>query len=182
MDHLPPIPLLDLVPMYLVLPPQLRLLLAPVLVNPLDEAFPLVSVALLLVLVDRLLLVDLEASLLAAVSLEDLLRDSLDVVGHPEDLVSDLNVYFFSKRLANFLLAGFAPPPGFAPQGAPRKYSTQSTRLIDLSFTDLVYSGRIPTSTRIPASWPRARVPSARIWRKVIQSHSERLNFLHYDL
>ena len=100
MDHLPPIPLLDLVPMYLVLlPPQLRLLLAPVLVNPLDEAFPLVSVALLLVLVVPLRLVDSEASLLAAVSLEDLLRDSLDVVGHPEDLVSDLNVYFILEGI-----------------------------------------------------------------------------------
>ena len=89
MDHPRPIPLLDLAAMYQVLlPRQLRLLLAPVLANPLDEAFPLAWVALLLVLVDHLRLVDLEVSLLA-VSLEDLLRDSLDVVDHLEDLVSD---------------------------------------------------------------------------------------------
>lgn len=87
MDHLPPIPLLDLELVYLVLPLPLLLLRALVLANPLAVAFLLDLVALLQVLEDRHRLVDLEASHLV-VSLVHPHLVSLDGLDHLEDLVS----------------------------------------------------------------------------------------------
>jgi hypothetical protein len=83
------------------------------------------SVALPLALVARLLQVPLEASLLV-VSLARHHLVSLVVEDPLVDLVSSISikvsaVYTYTDFL--LFLAGFAPPPGFAPQGAPRKSS-----------------------------------------------------------
>jgi hypothetical protein len=59
-------------------------------------------------------------------SLEHLLRDLLAVEDPLEDLVSSFffeEVYLPNAKTNHLYLAGFGPPPGFAPQGGPRKFS-----------------------------------------------------------
>jgi hypothetical protein len=84
-------------------------------------ACPLDLVVPLLVSVARPLLVPLEASP-RAVSLVRHLLVSLVVEDPLVGLVSRIDISgLFTCTLTFLLSAGFAPPPGFAPQGAPRK-------------------------------------------------------------
>lgn len=158
----PPTPLLDSEPVFPVRP-RLRSRRDRGLANPLGAVSLLDSVARLQALEARRHQVVLEVFRRAG-SLEALLRDSLDVVDRLEGPVS-YGLFACSYRWLT-LLGGFAPPPGFAPQGAPRKYSPS----IRWTSTDDCCSGRVSTSPRIPAPGPRTRVPSARIWRTVMRS------------
>jgi hypothetical protein len=92
------------------------------LANPLDVVYPSDLEALLLVLEDPhpLLVASLDSP--QVVSQERRHRDSLAVEHPREDLVSYPGANMLgSMQIIDFYIAGFAPPPGFAPQGGPRK-------------------------------------------------------------
>ena len=124
MDLLPQTPLHDLeqASQALLLPQPLS---PPVLesANPLDVVYLSDLEALLPVLEDPHLLLAASLVSLLVVSQERRHRDSLAVERLREDLVSftGAEICFGSRQVTDFHLAGFAPPPGFAPQGGPRK-------------------------------------------------------------
>jgi hypothetical protein len=121
-DLLLPTPLPDLAPLDLA---QLPLLpRALVSASPLAAACLSASEALRPVLVDRHPQEALDSPLAASLVL--LLLASLGVEAPLADPVSTpMCRDYLGLKLTGSFLAGFAPPPGFAPQGGPRKFATE---------------------------------------------------------